>query len=180
MIRMFVLKESKDGKKFEFFDLNTQENGKFVLYSVKKTFTASTKGYFKWGYNPFQHQPPELFYKKAVLKFCYILRKTPVLGSLFNKITGLQESNFIKKRLTGAFLWILRNFWEHQFRKTSERCLIIKRNRWNVIIIFHVFMRKPVLQICAAQLIPGVEFQIGQNNRYEIYPDISFISFLNM
>ena len=47
MIRMFVLKESKDGKKFEFFDLNTQENGKFVLYSVKKTFTASTKGYFK-------------------------------------------------------------------------------------------------------------------------------------
>ena len=32
-------------------------------------------------------------------------------------------------------------------------------------------MRKPVLQICAEQLIAGVEFQIGQNDRYEIYPD---------
>ena len=32
------------------------------------------------------------------------------------------------------------------------------------IIIFHVFMRKPVLQICAERLISGVEFQIGQND----------------
>ena len=32
------------------------------------------------------------------------------------------------------------------------------------IIIFHVFMRKSVLQICAERLILGVEFQIGQNN----------------
>ena len=32
------------------------------------------------------------------------------------------------------------------------------------IIIFHVFMRKPVLQICAERLILGVEFQIDQNN----------------
>ena len=35
------------------------------------------------------------------------------------------------------------------------------------IIIFHVFMRNSVLQICAEQFISGVEFQIGQNNRYE-------------
>ena len=32
------------------------------------------------------------------------------------------------------------------------------------VIIFHVFMCKQVLQICAEQLISGVEFQISQNN----------------
>ena len=144
-----------------------------IIYKmIKKTITAVNKGYFKWDYNPFQKQPPEVFYKKAVLKFCNILRKKTVLESLFNKITGLQASNFIKKRLTGVFLWMLRNFWQHLFRRTSERC--------SVIINFYVFMRKPVLQICAEQLISGVEFQIGQNNRYEIYPDMNFISFLNM
>ena len=42
----------------------------------------------------------------------------------------------------GVFLWILQNFWEQQFRRTSESCSVIKRNRWNVIINFHVFMRK--------------------------------------
>ena len=41
-------------------------------------------------------------------------------------------------------------------------------------------MRKPVLQKSAEQLISGAEFQIGQNNRYEIYPDINFVPFLNM
>ena len=49
-----------------------------------------------------------------------------------------------------------------------------------VIMNFHVLMRKPVLQPWAEQLISGVAFDIGQNNWYEIYPDISFISFLNM
>ena len=41
-------------------------------------------------------------------------------------------------------------------------------------------MHKPALQICAEQLISRVEFEISQNNRYEIYPDMNFISFLNM
>ena len=49
-----------------------------------------------------------------------------------------------------------------------------------VTINFHVFMREPELQICAEQFISGVEFQIGQNNRYEIYPDMNFIPFLNI
>ena len=31
---MFVLKEINIGEKFEFFDLNTQENGKFILCFV--------------------------------------------------------------------------------------------------------------------------------------------------
>ena len=33
MKRKFVLKKTR-GEKCEFFDLNTQENGKFILYSV--------------------------------------------------------------------------------------------------------------------------------------------------
>ena len=49
-----------------------------------------------------------------------------------------------------------------------------------VTINFHVFMREPELQICAEQFISGVEFQIGQNNRYETYPDMDLISLLNM
>ena len=32
-------------------------------------------------------------------------------------------------------------------------------------------MRKTVQQICTEQLIAGVEFQIGQNDRYEIHPN---------
>ena len=49
--------------------------------------------------------------KKIFVKnFRNINRKTPLLEFLFK--------NFIKKRL-GAFLWILRNFQEHLFRKIS-------------------------------------------------------------
>ena len=37
------------------------------------------------------------------------------------------------------------------------------------------------IETCAERLISGVESQIGQNKRYpEIYPDMNFISFLNM
>ena len=40
MIRMFVLKESKIRKKVECFDLNIQENRKFILYSVNRKFAS--------------------------------------------------------------------------------------------------------------------------------------------
>ena len=34
-----------------------------IIYKmIKKTITAINKGYFKWDYNPFQKQPPEVFY----------------------------------------------------------------------------------------------------------------------
>ena len=151
---------------------------------LKKTFTAINKVYFKWDYNPFQKQPPELLYKKAVLTFCNILRKTPVLDPLFNKIAVLQvcifgPATWLKHR---CFLWILRNFWEQLFRRTSERWMFgcKKKSLKSAVINFHVFMREPVLQICAEQLLSCGEFQIGQNNRYEIYPVRNFISFLNM
>ena len=126
---------------------------------------------------------------KAALKFCNNFRKTPVLESLFNKSVTLQACIFRPTTLlkrdcnTGVFLWILQNFWEHL--KTPSKNIwkmfgYEKKSLKRVIINFHVFMRKPVQQICAEQLISGVEFQIGQNNRYEIYPDMNLISFLNM
>ena len=50
----------------------------------------------------FKKQPPEVFYKKAVLnlKICNIHhKKTPVLQSLFKKVAELKASSVIKKRL---------------------------------------------------------------------------------
>ena len=40
--------------------------------------------------------------------------------------------------------------------------------------------KKKKIETCAERLISGVESQIGQNNQYKIYPDMNFISFLNM
>ena len=37
-----------------------------------------------------------------------------------------------------------------------------------------VLMSKPVLQTCKEKLISSVEFDIGQNKRYEIYPRYEF------
>ena len=50
-----------------------------------------------------------------------------------------------------------------------------KKSLKYVIINFHVFVRKPVLQICGDRVKLGAEFQIGQDNQYEIYPDMNFI-----
>ena len=49
----------------------------------------------------FEKQPPEVLYKKAVLKSFAIFtgKKTPVLDSLFNKFAGMKACKFIKKRL---------------------------------------------------------------------------------
>ena len=55
-----------------------------------------------------------------------------------------------------------------------------KKKLKRVITNFHVFIRKPELQTCAEQLISSDEFDIGQNNWYEIYPDMNFVLFLNM
>ena len=41
-----------------------------------------------------QKQPPEVFYKNS-----NIHKKISMLEFLFNKVTGLQACNFIKKRL---------------------------------------------------------------------------------
>ena len=42
--------------------------------------------------------------------------------SLFNKVAGLQACKFLKRLTnTGVFLWMLRNFLEHLFWKTSVK-----------------------------------------------------------
>ena len=50
----------------------------------------------------------------------------------------------------------------------------------HVFMNFHVFMHKPVLQTYTEQLTSGFEFQISQNNRYEMYPqnELPIISFI--
>ena len=55
-----------------------------------------------------QKQPPEVFYKKGVLKnIAKIHRKTPVPKSFFNKVAGFYEK---RDTGTGVCLWILQNF----------------------------------------------------------------------
>ena len=59
----------------------------------------------------------------------------------------------------------------HRLWEKSLKCVIMN---------FHVFMRKLVLEKYAEQFISSFEFDIGQNDRCEIYPDMNFKSFLNM
>ena len=59
-----------------------------------------------------QKQPPEVFWRKALFKkFINIHNKTPILESLFNKVTDLQACNFIKNNnstfFTKHLLWLL-------------------------------------------------------------------------
>ena len=83
-----------------------------------------------------------MFYKKVVLKnFCNIRRKTPVLESLFKKVSRLKACNFLKKRLQhGCFCeyWeISKNtyFEEHVQTAASVNTTTSKRK---VILSFHV------------------------------------------
>ena len=53
-------------------------------------------------------------------KFWNIHRKTPMLKSLFNKVTVLRACDFIKKSLQHrCFPVILQNLWGHLFRRIS-------------------------------------------------------------
>ena len=152
-----------------------------IFYKTfKKNLYCNQQRYFKWDYNPFQKQAPDVFYKKAVLKFCNILRKTPELESLFNKIVGLQACIFrpptlLKRKFQHrCFPVNIAKFLRTSISKNSWKMFGYKKKALKCVIInFHVFMR-------AEQLISDVESQIGQNNRYEFYPDMNFISFLNM
>ena len=69
----------------------------------------------------------------------------------------------------------------NRYIKYITTCSFLRNQHYlQNIVNFYVFMRKPVLQMCAKQLISGVEFQISQNNRYEINLNLNFISFLKM
>ena len=113
-------------------NISSQDMQEIIIYkTIKKNLYCNQQRYFKWGHNHFQQQLPELFYKNAVLKFCNILRKTPVLESPSG--LHLWVSDFIKKRLQH------RNFWEHLYRRTAERCSVIKRNCWMCYYQFSSF-----------------------------------------
>ena len=62
---------------------------------------------------------------------------------------------------TGVFLWILQNFWEHVFRRTSERCSVIKRNRWDVLLSISCFHA----QTCTTNMRRGTHIQCWISNR---------------
>ena len=84
----------------------SQDLQDIIIYkTINKNFTAISKGYFKSDYNPFQKQPPKVFYKKAVLKSFAIFSGKHLCWGLFRSATLLKrDSN------TGSFLWILQNF----------------------------------------------------------------------
>ena len=74
-----------------------------------------------------EKKPPDVFFKKRCpLKLRNIFRKTPLLGSLFNKVVGLQDCKFIKKRLQHrCFVRNLRKFSRTPFLKNiCERLLL--------------------------------------------------------
>ena len=67
--------------------------------------------------------------KKTVLKNFAILKKTPVLKSLLNKVAGLQRCNFIKKRFQHRsflvkFSKYLRTFTEERLRTAASSVLL--------------------------------------------------------
>ena len=77
---------------------------------------------YKFIFTLFRSSHRKCFIKKAVIQnFAIFTWKTPVLGSLFNKVAGLQVCNFIKRDpKAGVFLWLLyceifkvTNFDEH-------------------------------------------------------------------
>ena len=63
-----------------------------------------------------QKQPPEVFFRKDVLKnFAYFTEKQ-LRWSLFNKVAGPQACNFIKKRIQHRCVPVkLENFYKHLF-----------------------------------------------------------------
>ena len=77
---------------------------------------------YKFIFTLFRSSHRKCFIKKAVIQnFAIFTWKTPVLGSLFNKVAGLQVCNFIKRDpKAGVFLSLLycesfkvTNFEEH-------------------------------------------------------------------
>ena len=64
-----------------------------------------------------QKQPPELFYKKGVLKVLQNSQENTCTRVSF--LIKLQACKLIKRDPhTGVFLWILQNFYEHLFYRT--------------------------------------------------------------
>ena len=90
-----------------------------------------------------QKQSPRGVYEKGVLRNFAKFTRKDLCQRLFNKVAGLRPATLLKKRLcTGAFLWILRDFWEHLFHgislvaasssPTGFRCGLLWKYKLNV------------------------------------------------
>ena len=78
----------------------------------------------------FQIQTPEVFYKKSCSEtFRNIYRKTPLLESVSNTVTGMKACNFVKKRLQHrCFLVNIAKFWRTPIlKKICERLLHLRK-----------------------------------------------------
>ena len=96
----------------------------FVFHIVVACF-PQTSG------NIWQKQPPEVFYKKSVLKnFAKFIGKQLCQSLFFNK--GLQL-HLKTGSGTGVYQRILWNIWKYHIYKTSGRLLLI----WETMIHFH-------------------------------------------
>ena len=72
---------------FLFVDTNVKGLNKFVSY-------------FALHWSPVQKQPPEVFYKKGVLKnFAKFTGKHLCQSLFFNKVAGIRTATLLKKRL---------------------------------------------------------------------------------
>ena len=66
-----------------------------------------------------KHSFPVFVKNRCLWKFPKIQRKTPVLESMFNRVTGWKPGNLLKRgSATSFFLWILQKALEHLFDKT--------------------------------------------------------------
>ena len=75
--------------------------------------------------------------------------------SFLNKVAGGAACNFIKKRDsdTGAFLWILRNFWEQLFYRTPPGdCFYLCPRLCVVLIFFSFFLLVISFIVCHVRL----------------------------
>ena len=82
----------------------------------------------------------QIFFKIGVFKiFSNIPRNTSVLELLFNKVAGLEDCNFIKKRLQHSCLLVnMQNFQEHLFWRTSVYCCFCNFNHKVSVSIGHL------------------------------------------
>ena len=106
--------------------------------------------------------------KIGVLKnFANFTQRTPMLESLFNKITGLKAQNFSKKRSnTGALMLNLLNFLEHLFlQNTSGGCF----QKWkDISSSFHFFITMLQLHFLCLINFHSIIFQYPSEQLFHI------------
>ena len=106
---------------------------------------------------------------KRVLSFHNYMPKTPESTQgkavVFFKSLSAHTQTFISKRFYLNFRYLswcfsAGDFTAHDYERKPLKYTIMN---------FYIFVCKPISQICPKQIMSGAEFQIGQNNQYEIY-----------